>query len=327
MYILQLIVLVISILSVSFLIPVIINRSEKAGRLDIPDHRKIHTTRVSRLGGITFAPTMLVAVGIALLINVWLDYSTAVNVFSTSNAYLFCMLFVSILPIFVAGVYDDLYGLGYKPKFLAQFLSAVILCLSFFLSSTGMSYYLAIIIFLVVYIINSINLIDGIDGLASGISIISLVFLMVSHALVHDMFGFLIATATLGAVCTFFYFNVLSHSRKIFMGDTGSMTLGFIISYLVISLFFNVNCQMSSLFDVLLITCISSLVIPMFDVLRVMLVRICHGRNPFLADKGHIHHLLMDSGLTPRQTLTTLLLFDLFIALFTFLLLYYLLIM
>ncbi|MEA3462960.1 MAG: MraY family glycosyltransferase, partial [Bacteroidota bacterium] len=180
------------------------------------------------------------------------------------------------------------------------------------------SYFPGIIItwFLFMALINSFNMIDGIDGLASGIGIlVSLFFGIVflkEGLLSYAIISFSLATSLL----TFFYFNVFSRKNKIFLGDTGSMLIGLLLSILAIK-FLNMESGSPFLHQnhaspaILL----SVLIVPLFDTARVMVVRIYQGRSPFVADKIHIHHhMLLLSGSHLAATLKILSANALFVA-------------
>ena len=167
-------------------------------------------------------------------------------------------------------------------------------------------------VFLVVYIINSINLIDGIDGSASGLSIMAFIVLSYAFYLKGYLLCSLISVATLGCLLPFFHFNVFgrgkNRKKKIFMGDTGSLAIGMIFAYLLIrytmsnpSEIYNSPTHPNPLiiFSVILVPCL--------DVLNVAFYRIRKGHNPFKPDRNHLHHKLMQMGLSPQVALVIIL--------------------
>ncbi len=245
--------------------------------------------------------------------------------------YLFLVAGTTLL--YLVGVADDLVGVGYRYKFVVQILSASFLSLSgLWINDLGGLLGLHAIpafigmpltVFLVVYITNAINLIDGIDGLASGLTCIALGLLIIVCIFVGQWTHALLASATLGVVATFYYYNVFSVSgRKLFMGDAGSLTLGYILSFLILHFWtrqeswdpFELNLNMVT---------ISTLLIPLLDVVRVFYSRAKDGRNPFLPDKNHIHHKLLRTGIRVRTVMITLLLLSLFLVVANFLLSFY----
>jgi UDP-N-acetylmuramyl pentapeptide phosphotransferase/UDP-N-acetylglucosamine-1-phosphate transferase len=161
----------------------------------------------------------------------------------------------------------------------------------------------------VVFITNAINLIDGIDGLASGLSSVSLLvfgFLFIEKGLwIYGMLAF----STFGVLIPFFYYNVFGsaeHARKIFMGDTGSLTLGYILSFLAIK--YSQKSEFIPMTQGAFVIAFSTLIVPCFDVVRVVIVRICNGKSPFEPDKNHIHHQFLAMGFTVRKSMLLILL-------------------
>ena len=160
-----------------------------------------------------------------------------------------------------------------------------------------------------VFIINAINLIDGIDGLASGLSIIALSVLgslyLYYSQWVYAMFAF----SALGTLLPFFYYNVFGKAdrcTKIFMGDTGSLTLGYMLAFLTIS-YATVNPQIHPYFEGAIIVAFAPLIVPAFDVFRVMLIRARNHKPLFIADRNHIHHKCLDAGLTCKKAVVYIL--------------------
>lgn len=158
-------------------------------------------------------------------------------------------------------------------------------------------------IFAVVYIINAINLIDGVDGLACGISSIALIGLGLHFAACNMWIYAIFAAVTLGVLVPFFYFNVFGDAkrgRKIFMGDTGSLTIGFIVSVLTIKYSISGSSVLSGS---PMGHAFSFLLIPLLDVIRVFVHRIRTHKHPFKPDRNHIHHKFIDAGLSQHQTM------------------------
>lgn len=245
--------------------------------------------------------------------------------------YLF--LIVGLTLLYLIGVADDLVGVGYRYKFVIQILAALLFPLSgLWINDLGgllglheIPAYIGmpLTVFLTVYITNAINLIDGIDGLASGLSCIALGLLIIVCAIVGQWTHAFLAAATLGVVITFYYHNVFSVSgRKLFMGDAGSLTLGYILSFLVLHFW-----QKTQLWDPftmnLNMVTVSTLLIPLLDVVRVFYSRVSEGRNPFTPDKNHIHHRLLRTGMRVRAVMITLLMLSLFFVVSNFILSFY----
>lgn len=305
------------------IVPKILLISYKKRLFDMPDGRKVHTMPVPRLGGISFFPVILITlcfmVGLRCHIGCPPEHLPA-------NEFLFFT--VGGMMLFLVGVADDLIGVGYRYKFVVQILAALLMvCPGEWLNSLGglLGVYelpfvggVLFTVFVVVYITNAINLIDEIDGLASGLSCIALLVLGLLCAAQGDGIYALLAFSTFGVVVPFWFYNVFGNARrghKLFMGDTGSLILGYIISLLAVHLSRTdglhgevVHPQMALAF--------STLIVPLFDVVRVVLHRLREKKNPFLPDKNHFHHKLLRTGLRPRAVMVVILFISLFFIVF-----------
>lgn len=305
-------------------IPHIISYSWKHKLFDQPNIRKIHTMAVPRLGGITFIPSMLIALFMAIVI---------MRISSTDLIIKFSMwsviFFISLIVIYILGLLDDLIGLDARIKFIVQIVAAALLPYVGNLYINNFYGFLGIYeipftigapltVFVIVFICNAINLIDGIDGLSAGLSLISLCGFMVCFIFEGLMlYGMLIA-ALMGILVAFLRYNVGGSAKlhtKIFMGDSGSLTLGFILGFLVVKLSMDNPYVLPFRKDSILLA-YTMLIVPTFDVCRVILARIMHKQPIFGADRNHIHHKLMRSGMTQQQTLITILLVALFFIIF-----------
>ena len=164
---------------------------------------------------------------------------------------------------------------------------------------------------MMVFIDNAINLIDGIDGLASGLSLLALMGFLayfVHYEVFVHTYSILVA-GLIGALIAFSYFNLFGSAErntKIFMGDSGSLSLGFILGFLAIKCASN-NTIIWPMRQEALLVPITLLFVPMADVVRVTLYRLFHHQPLFSADKNHIHHKLMRSGMTQYQALLAIL--------------------
>ncbi|MCM1377002.1 MAG: undecaprenyl/decaprenyl-phosphate alpha-N-acetylglucosaminyl 1-phosphate transferase [Clostridium sp.] len=307
----------VSLLLTGMIIPQVLQIAYRRKLFDKPDRRKIHSGHVPRLGGTSFFPTVACAVSLSLVIcfnNEGLSSGIA--------GYDFRPLLLglcSVILLYFVGFSDDLVGVRYRIKFVVQAVCAALtiwsgVCITGLEGLLGIgsipewaSY--ALTAFMVVYIVNAINLIDGIDGLASGLSAIAVGFYGIVFYLIGDYVDSITAWATCGTLVAFFYYNVFGdadHHSKIFMGDTGSLTIGMIISYL--SLRLSSPAVPESIGGMpSLVVAFSPLLIPLFDVVRVSIHRVMAGRNPFLPDKSHIHHKLLATGLESGKVLSVLL--------------------
>ena len=308
-----------SIVIASVIIPRILLIAVRKKLYDIPDARKVHTKAIPRLGGVSFYPTILFSFCSVFAIRILLGY----EVDTTQAEYLipeYLLLACGITLLYLTGISDDLVGVRYRQKFAIQFICASFLPLSGlwvnnlygFLGIHEISYWIGIpfTIFTVIFITNAINLIDGIDGLASGLSSVSLLVLGILF-LSQELWAYsMLAIATFGVLVPFFYYNVFGsaeHARKIFMGDTGSLTLGYILSFLAIK-FSMYNPDIAPYTENAIIIAFSTLIIPTFDVIRVVCVRIYNNVSPFEPDKNHIHHKLLSRGISPKRTMVYLIL-------------------
>lgn len=206
--------------------------------------RKLHTAHIPRLGGIAFFPCITITVSLVIIgHNQWMG-SNMLDVDLTNRLLsVFCGLFL----LYLTGMMDDLIGVRYRSKFLIQILCGILLvasglCFDNLYGLFGieaMPYYIGapFTVFIIVYILNAINLIDGIDGLASGLSIIAFfAFGCMFIRLQWWMYAF-ICLATIGVLLPFFYYNVYGNvhrGRKIFMGDTGSLTIGMLLAVMAL---------------------------------------------------------------------------------------------
>lgn len=302
------------------IIPKILLISYKKRLFDLPDSRKVHQVPVPRLGGISFFPVILISSCFILGVRV----STGFPIVELP-AHEFLFFTVGGMMLFLIGVADDLIGVGYRYKFLVQIIAAfLIVCPGEWFNTLGglfgiyeLPAALGVLftLFVVVYITNAINLIDGIDGLASGLSCIALSVLGIICMVEGDEIYAQLAFATLGVIVPFWFYNVFGNAKrghKLFMGDTGSLILGYIISLLVIHLSRNDMSEANEVAHSHMVLAFSTLIVPLFDVVRVVIHRLREGKSPFLPDKNHFHHKLLRTGMRPRQVMVTIL----FIALF-----------
>lgn len=301
-----------------FFIPALLNFCKQKNLYDIPNMRKIHKCLVPRLGGISFMPSMFIAFAFACILMRSGSIEGKIQISAWSIGFL-----ISLLLIYIVGIVDDLVGLGAKVKFAAQFLSAGISAFSglylndlyglFGVHEVPFYVGLPLTVLLIVFVDNAINLIDGIDGLSASLSIIALLgflgIMVYNHMLVYSV----LIAGLIGVLIVYLYFNVWGNpekNRKIFMGDAGSLTLGFILGFLFVK---SLKCdtQIMSYSPLRVALAYSMLVVPTFDVLRVILYRLRHHKPLFDADKSHIHHKLMALGFSQHKTLVCILVLQL----------------
>jgi len=311
------------------MMPYILLISFKKRLFDPVDARKLHQITIPRLGGVAFAPIQCCVLAITLVCLYKLkiggmDLHVASWIILPSMALLLCGLFI----LFIVGIGDDLIGVSYKWKFVVQIMVGSLLPLSgvWINDLYGLGTIVALpewigmplTVFVVVLIINSINLIDGLDGLCSGVVAIGLLVLgtlfIIHSAWLHAIFAFI----TVAVLIPFFYFNVFGtarRKRRLFMGDTGSMTLGFSIAFLVISFAMN-NHFIKPFTEGAIIVSFSTLIVPLLDVARVMFIRWRQGKPVFKPDRNHFHHKLLRAGLSRYSALVLILLLTLIFCLF-----------
>ena len=325
-------IFLLSVLLATIIIPRILFISYKKRLFDVPDIRKVHKTPVPRLGGLSFLPVVLISLCTITGIRYYMDHP--VDVLWVSNLFVQYLFFVvGLTLLYLVGVADDLIGVSYRYKFVIQIIAASLFPFSGLWINDlgglfglyGIPSYLGmpLTVFLVVYITNAINLIDGIDGLSSGLSCIALGLLVVVCMFVGQWTHACLAAATLGVVVTFWYCNVFNIAgRKLFMGDAGSLTLGYILSFLIIHFWQHTELWNPFPLNLNMVT-LSTLLIPLLDVVRVFYSRVREGRNPFTPDKNHIHHRLLRTGMRVRGVMITLLMLSLFLVVSNFTLSFY----
>lgn len=299
------------------IIPRILLIATRKRLYDIPDARKVHTKAIPRLGGVSFYPTIVFSFCYVLTLRFLFGF----DVETVRASYMIpelLLLVCGMTLLYLTGIADDLVGVRYRQKFVIQ-----IICASFFpLAGLWLNNLYGVFgiheipfwigipltMFLVVFVTNAINLIDGIDGLASGLSSVSLIVFGILF-LLEELWAYsMIAFSTVGVLVPFFYYNVFGsadRARKIFMGDTGSLTLGYIISFLALK-YSMCNEAVMPYTEGAIVVAASTLIIPIFDVVRVVIVRIRQGKNPFEPDRNHIHHKFLAMGYTTKRAMVTL---------------------
>ncbi|MDD2335480.1 MAG: MraY family glycosyltransferase [Geobacteraceae bacterium] len=283
---------IIALFTAIIMVPYLQRWAIDTGAVDIPDERKVHKRAVPRIGG--------VAICIAWLFSllVYMDMTREVR-----------GILAGSLIIFFTGFIDDLYGLSPKKKFIGQIIACIITITvgHITISSLGNLFGFGTLmvpelltvpftILAVVGIINAFNLMDGLDGLAGGISTIALAALLILSYLTDNALMICLCAALLGGVLGFLKYNI--HPARIFMGDTGSLLIGFVIAFLTVLLTQSPGSEIQPLIPVLILG------LPIADTIRVMGSRMLKRKNPFSPDKTHVHHRFLDLGLDHRHTVT-----------------------
>jgi len=276
-------------------IPAVIMLVNKYRLHDIPDTRKGHSSPTPTLGGIA------IMAGTAISLLFWFIFPVTVEIITS---------FFAIAILFAMGITDDLKDLSAKYKFIVETALAILIALSgirittfgglFGINELPVAAQYTFTVLAIVGITNAFNLIDGIDGLAGGLSFMSLVTLGIFLTISGDKSFALIAFALAGSVLAFLYFNM--NPAKIFMGDTGSLVLGFVIAILCTRLIQLNSMEVRPLLKTAPLFALGMVLIPVFDTIRVFSLRIWRGQSPFHADRTHIHHLLTNAGFSHSRT-------------------------
>jgi UDP-N-acetylmuramyl pentapeptide phosphotransferase/UDP-N-acetylglucosamine-1-phosphate transferase len=271
-------------------IPPLIYFINKYRLFDVPNDRKEHVTPIPTMGGLA------VFAGMAAAFALWFPFSN--NLAQIAFSF-------SILMLTGLGIMDDLRDLSARYKFIIQTGLAALIATSgiritslnglFGVYELDLSAQYILTILAVVGITNAFNLIDGIDGLAGGLGFMSLITLGLFLTIARDANTALIAFALAGGVLAFLYYNF--NPARIFMGDTGSLVLGFVVAVLCIRFMQISNSTPNTLVSYAPVFTLGIVMIPVFDTLRVFGTRIWKGKSPFVADRTHIHHLLTNAGI------------------------------
>ena len=274
--------------------PGVIWFARKTGALDAPNQRKVHKKPIPRIGGIGIWLAFMLAIVIA----------TGYTEVPDDQEFELIGLMASSTLIVLVGVIDDYKDLPAKVKLLGQIIAAAVLVIGFgvridFVTDPFGDYifleYFAVplTIFWVVGITNTVNLIDGLDGLAAGASTIAAITLCLVALQQGDVFLATLTACLAGAAVGFLYYNF--NPAKIFMGDSGSMFLGFMLSGI------SVIGAVKAATTIALIVPILALGLPIMDTTFAIVRRYRGGVPIFKPDKGHLHHRLLDMGFTQRQ--------------------------
>lgn len=311
-------VFVLSAVFAGIVIPQILLIAFRRKIFDVPDERKIHSSLVPRLGGIAFMPVIFFSMALLLAVNQSLGYGVFLSVAGAESlplAYAFCAL----LMLYLVGMADDLIGVRYSAKFFVQIVCGLMLIaggvtlndlhgMAFVHSLPGWLC-VPMTLFVTVFVINAVNLIDGLDGLASGLSGAAFLFYGLAFAHYGEYIYAMLAFATLGVLVPFYYYNVFGKAekgRKIFMGDTGSLTIGLTLCFLSLRLS-NVGDGAAGGANPFVVA-FAPLLVPCLDVVRVYMHRVRNGKSPFLPDKNHIHHKLLAIGVRQRPAMVSIVL-------------------
>jgi UDP-N-acetylmuramyl pentapeptide phosphotransferase/UDP-N-acetylglucosamine-1-phosphate transferase len=293
----------ISFLLGALFMPVVVRIAKAKGFVIRPNKRTSHEGEIPNIGGL----------------NICFSFMLTYLFFTpfTQNHFFLIGLFV----IMIIGFIDDVLVLRPMAKLMGETLAGVALIGFadlrithlhglFGIAEIGVIPSYLISLFILLAVINAINLIDGIDGLASGLGILYCLFFAIYFGLAGETLWSTTAISMIGVLAVFFIYNVFGKKDKIFMGDSGSLLLGYLITAFVFRFCeTNAYCLVpeSLHMSAAPAVAICVLTVPLFDTLRVSVTRIKKGRSPFEADKNHIHHLLLRTGLNHIQTTCVLL--------------------
>jgi len=281
-------------------IPAIIKVAQEKKLFDLPDSRKLHTSPIASLGGVG----IFLGFFLSCLLTISGKYNPEIQFF-----------FASAIVIFFLGLKDDILIISALKKFLGQLTAAAILIHlgdiriesmhgMFGLAALPepLSYLISYMTIIVVG--NAYNLIDGVDGLAGSLGVLTTCIFGTYFFMAEMPVYSLIAFSMSGSLLAFLVFNF--NPAKIFMGDSGSLLIGLLNAIMVIK-FISVADAPGALvpIDSVVAVAFSILVVPLLDTLRVFSIRIANGRSPFVPDRNHIHHLLLDRGLSHRTVTVT----------------------
>ncbi len=288
-----------SILISAVIMPLIIKLNTWLNCFDIPDQRKIHHSKVATMGGL----------GI---------YISLLMVYLLSGIYpLPAYFWFSITVLVIAGILDDVFGLRWYIKLLFQGIAAFIMIYmgfnySILFEQIGFAFIPSFIqpvllVLLIVMYINAFNLIDGLDGLAGGIATINFLTFGILNLHFGNYSLSWLCFVLVGGLVGFLIYNI--HPAKIFMGDTGSLTLGFLLIVVAFSTYqFHYHIPELSLINKQLFIWVIAgiLILPFGDAVRVFFTRLIHKKAWYNPGKDHIHHLLMKSGFSQHDTVLIL---------------------
>ena len=280
-----------------FFTPPVKNFAHKVGAIDVPkDARRMHKKPIPRLGGLA----------------IYGGFLCSILIFGQLDETMLCVLLGAAI-IVALGIFDDVLALGAKLKFVVQIVAAAIpvcigdLQIGLFTNLNPLSdtpfVHLGILavpatIIWIVGITNAVNLIDGLDGLAVGVSSIAAITMLAVALLTGNMPIAITMAALAGACIGFMPYNL--HPAKIFMGDTGSTFLGYMLATVSIMGLFKFYAVISFAVPFLILG------LPIFDTANAIIRRVAAGRSPMSPDRGHVHHKLIDMGFNQKQAVAIL---------------------
>ena len=285
--------------------PIVIRIAKAKGLVVRPNKRMSHEGEIPNIGGL----------------NICFSFLLTYMIFEYDQMSQSQFFLIGLFAIMAVGFIDDVLILTPLAKLFGETLASIALIGFadirithlhgiFGIGEIGIIPSYLISLFVLIAIINAVNLIDGIDGLASGLGMLYCLFFAIYFYLVGEKSWSILGICMIGALAVFFLYNVFGHKEKIFMGDSGSLLLGYLLTAFVFR-FCEINAYQlvpeTYHMTAAPAVAICVLTVPIFDTIRVSLTRIKQHRSPFQPDKNHIHHLLLRTGLNHLQTTGVLL--------------------
>lgn len=290
---------------VYYSIPTVIKISKRKNLMDEPGGRSSHLRKIPNLGGI----------------SIFYSIGICASIFAFELFVMYKFLFASLIILLYIGVMDDIVVMRAYKKLMAQIVVSTLIVVGSDVRIRNLfgifglyeiEYWVSVFvsIFTFIILINAFNLIDGIDGLAGSYSFICSAFFGISYYRLGE-FNYplvMLSVVIMGSVLAFLYFNLSNYRHnKIFMGDTGSMILGFLLAFTAIcfiDLFISKQTVDYTYYHLQTApaVAVAILILPIIDTLNVIIIRLKNKKSPFEADKNHIHHKLLNLGLTHRRS-------------------------
>ncbi len=327
LYLSMMVPLLLSVALAMYIIPRILMVSVKKD-LNLPPRLSDKSKRtVPRLGGVSLFPIMVISVG-AAIVACMMDLDGEQTLFvgqseSTFVQYMFAI--AGLTTMYLLGVMDDLIGVSFLSKISIQFLASLLIPISGLyiddlhglLGIYELPAWLGVLGTMVTiwFISNAIPMLDDIDGLASGLAMLAFSVLGILAFIASQPFLLMICASMVGMLIPFFLRNVMGWRigwRNIYLGDTGGLTIGYMLAFVVVALSRQGG---STLPEGIIMVCFGTLLLPMFDVVRVAIMRTVNNRSVFDRDNNHIHHRLMMGGMSPGNVLITIILVTAFFVL------------
>ncbi len=299
-----LLIFFISLILTILITPYLIRLLRNKGHFDLPGDRKIHIDKTPRMGGV-----VLFVVLITLLLIFYADI--------IAIKY---MIFGSIV-IFICGILDDLYDLSWPIKLFIQSIASLLLLIFLNTFIVEVKLFTIIIIYpfdqillfiFILGVINSVNFLDGMDGLVSGYSLLNFIIILVLGIYKNDTLLILVSSIFIGSVIGFLKFN--AHPAKIFLGDSGSLFIGFLLAFVSIKAFTNFRAASETITNLDIAFPIILLSIPIIDSTRVVSQRLFNKTNPFLPDTNHLHHVIYHTRISHKRAVFIIHLFSIIFA-------------